>query len=374
MDQKAAVLTNPADITFALGARSIGNTQMCNLIESSGFKKRQTGSPIIASCHASVSLAEKVTRLMLLNQEKIIHLSAIDFSFSDSETCVRLPSDVSNSPVYLFQSLYDPNSHDSIDKNYFAFLLAIRALKEWGASSVTGVIPYLAYARQDHTTLGEMEPISARLLADMSSAAGLDRLITFKPHSEATEIFYRDNQITIDQIDCVNFFASVFSPFSGKSNTILIAPDTGSAQFVSSIGQSLDLRTALVRKFRPRAEECIIQEIIGDFSGITDAIILDDMVSSAGTVYNLIKQLKTEHQIDSIYLGVAHNLCFDMALERLIEMNSRFGLKKMVTTNSIPQTPNFASLPFMEVIDISDLLARQISFNIAETSCRIDFE
>ncbi|EKD89300.1 MAG: hypothetical protein ACD_34C00125G0005 [uncultured bacterium] len=362
-------------MTLASDAGSIENDQMPKLISPSRiFNERQTGSPILASCHSATPLAENVARRLFTNQEKITHLSAIDFSFSDSETCIRLPSDVSNSSVYLFQSLYDPGSRASIDKNYFAFLLAIRALKEWGASSVTGVIPYLVYARQDHATPGQLEPISARLLADMSATAGLDRLITFKPHSEAAENFYRDNQIALDQIDCVNFFASVFSPFSGKSNTILIAPDAGSAQFVSAVGQTLDLRTALVKKSRPRAEECVIQEIIGDFSGITDAIILDDMVSSGGTVYNLIKQIKTEQQIDNIYLGVAHNLCFDLALERLIEMNSRFGLKKMVTTNSIPQTSNFTSLPFMEIVDISDLFARQISFNIAETINPKDFE
>lgn len=119
----------------------------------------------------------------------LIYLENVDGQFSDSETFARLSQDVSGGDVYLFQGLLDPVSEQSVDQNYMAFLIAVRAFREWGANHVTGILPYLAYARQDKPTQYEREPATANLMADMSIAAGIDRLITWHPHSPRSRAF-----------------------------------------------------------------------------------------------------------------------------------------------------------------------------------------
>ena len=314
--------------------------------------------PILASCRSGDDLARNVTGKLKNLSGDVLYLPSIDFSFSDSETCVRLTSEVSDTPIFLFQSLYDPTSPRSVDQNYMAFLLAARALKEWGASSITGVVPYMAYARQNHPTKGQREPISVRLMADLSTVAGIDRLITFRPHTDGLAAFYRDS--TFEQSDSVAFFASIFAPFYNQQDAILVAPDAGAALFVTAVGRLLNLKCAVGSKFRPRAEECVLSEIIGDFNGINTALVLDDMVSSGGTIYKLIRRLREEKGVKQTYLGAAHNLCQEQARERLLDLNAHYGLKGVVFTNSIPQTKSFTMLPFVEVIDLSDLLAEHI--------------
>jgi ribose-phosphate pyrophosphokinase len=105
-------------------------------------------------------------------EDDLIYLENVDGQFSDSETFARLSQDVNGGDVYLFQALLDPISGRSVDRNYMAFLIATRAFREWGANHVTGILPYLAYARQDKPTQYEREPATANLMADISIAAG----------------------------------------------------------------------------------------------------------------------------------------------------------------------------------------------------------
>jgi ribose-phosphate pyrophosphokinase len=154
------------------------------------------GRLLIASCRSGSYLARKVTERVKLGRENageegdILHLEDIDFQFSDGETCVRLDADVNGRDVILFQALHDPTSARGVDENYVAFLIAVRTLCEWGANHVTGVLPYLAYARQDKPTKFRREPTTADLMADLSIEAGLDRLVTWDPHTDQIRGFY----------------------------------------------------------------------------------------------------------------------------------------------------------------------------------------
>ena len=117
------------------------------------------------------------------------------------------------------------------------------------------------------------------------------------------------------------------------------------------------MKCAIASKFRPKPEVAEITEIIGDFSGKKIAIILDDMISSGGTVEALIKKLVTSKGIEEVYLGVSHNLCLDAATERLIRLNDSFSLKEVVVTNSIPQTEAFRKLNFLKIRCLSEPLS-----------------
>jgi len=332
------------------------------------------GRPLIASCRSGTGLAGQVVETLYRNHGDELHhyffQNDLDYSFSDSETCVRLAEEVNGSPVFLFQSLFDPTSSRSVDQNYMAFLIAVRALKEWGARMVTGIVPYLAYARQNRPTRGQREPVTARLMADLSDAAGLDGLITFKPHTDGIASFYRD--VVFEQPNPVDFFATVFANFYDQTDTILVSPDAGAVPFVTEVGRALRLKCAVGSKYRPRAEECSLAEIIGDFNGIKTAIVLDDMVSSGGTVYNLIRRLRAEKGVEQIYLAAAHNLCLEIAKKRLIELHNDFGLSKVVFTNSIPQTADFLALSFVEIIDLSTIIAGLIEKSLMHPSAIYD--
>lgn len=323
------------------------------------------GRLLVASCRSGAHLAKSVVRRyeQLLSQAdaegEIPHLEKIDFQFSDTETCVRLEQDVGGYDVFLFQALLNPRFEASIDQNYMAFLIAARAFREWGANHVTGVLPYLAYARQDKPTRFSREPTTAKLMADLSIDAGIDRLITWDPHTASIQGFYE--HVSVDKLESVTMLTDAFRSFEGREEVILVAPDAGASKLVTHLGRMLDLNSAIASKHRPEPEEAVITEVIGDFSGKRIAIVLDDMISSGGTVDGVIKKLAAEKGINEVYLGVSHNLGLDIAQERLINLHREYGLKEILVTNSVPQRDDFKQLPFVKIYDLADMLSRVIN-------------
>jgi ribose-phosphate pyrophosphokinase len=291
-------------------------------------------------------------------EREILYLEDIDFQFSDGETCVRLEADVNGRDVFLFQALYDPISDTSVDQNYIAFLIAARAFREWGANRVTGVLPYLAYARQDKPTKFKREPTTANLMADLSIEAGLDRLVTWDPHTDQIRGFY--GGIPVDGLSSLALFAEAFERFERRDDVIAVAPDAGASKFVTYFGRTLGLNCAIASKYRPEPEEAVISEIIGDFEGKRIAIVLDDMISTGGTIEAVVTGLVEQKGIEEVYVGVSHNLCKDGARQRLSDLHAGYHLQEVVVTNSIPQTQAFQTLPFSSVRCLSDSLARVI--------------
>jgi ribose-phosphate pyrophosphokinase len=323
-----------------------------------------TGKLLLASCRSGTPLARATcARYATLADEagdpaSPVTLYDIDRQFSDAETTVRLDVDVSGCDVFLFQALHDPTSARSIDQNYMAFLIAVRTFREWGANRITGVLPYLAYARQDKPTRYYREPTSIKLLADMCAAAGLDRLVMWHPHTRQLRGFY--GKTPVHTLQPESLFADIFRRFAGHEDVIVVAPDAGASKFVTHFGRTADLNSAIASKFRPRPEEANVTEIIGDFSGKRTALVLDDMISSGGTIEALARKL-AEKGIEEMHLGISHNLCMDSAYERLQHLHNDGILRDMVVTNSIPQTEAFRALSFIEISDLSDRLARVVN-------------
>lgn len=327
------------------------------------------GSPrgplLIASCRSGDPLAKSVAlryreQLSAAGADgHVSRMEALDFQFSDGETCVRLEYDVNGHDVFLFQALYDPVSPRSLDRNYMAFLIAARAFREWGANQVTGVLPYLAYARQDKPTAGEREPTTAELMADLSIEAGIDRLVTWDPHTGRIHGFY--GGAPVDGLSPLTLFQEAFGRFRRRDDVIAVAPDAGASKFVMRFGRLLGISCAVASKHRPRPEEAEVSEVMGDFDGKRVAIVLDDMINTGGTVEASITRLVEEKGIEEVYLGVSHNLCSERALERLSTLNADYGLREVVVTNSIPQTDSFEELPFLKVRSIADALSRVIN-------------
>jgi ribose-phosphate pyrophosphokinase len=323
------------------------------------------GPLLIASCRDASILAGKVVdRYQKLlaeggSDETVRHLADIDRRFSDGETTVRLEHHVNGYDVFLFQSLFHPGGCPSIDQNYMAFLIGARALRELGASHITGVLPYLAYARQDKPTAFRREPVTAKLMADLSAAAGLERLIVWAPHCGQLRGFYAPTPV--DFLDPLRLFVEEFEELRGRPDVIAVAPDVGASKFVTHFGRAMGINVAIASKYRPQPEKVVISEIIGNLENKTTALILDDMIAGGGTIYALTKKLVEEKGITQVYIGVSHNLCVGDALPHLVELHERYHLKKLVITNSIPQSQAFLALPFIKVVCLSDSLARTIN-------------
>lgn len=323
------------------------------------------GRLVIASCRSGSYLARAVVdcynSLSTANgvQSSALFMDNIDRCFSDYEICVRLENHVSGCDAYLFQSLFDPTSERDVNQNYMAFLIAARALKEHGANHVTGVLPYLAYARQDKPTTFTREPTTARLMADISATAGIDRLVAWDPHCDQLRGFY--GGMPVNMLDPLTLFLEEFERFRGRQDVIAIAPDAGAGKFVTEFGRALDVNCGIGSKYRPTPEKVIVSEIIGDFGDKKIALVIDDMISNGGTTYALIKKLVEEKGIEEVYLGVSHNLCVAKGLEHLMDMHKNLNLKEVVITNSIPQTPEITALPFVRIHCLSEVLCRAIN-------------
>ena len=320
---------------------------------------------LFASCDSGSTLAESVLRryqelyLRTESEKTISYLEGIDYRFSDGETCVRLEKDVNGCDVYLFQALYDPTDARSVDQNYMALFIAARAFREWGANRVTAVLPYLAYARQDRSTRSNREPTTAKLMADLTKEAGLDRLITWHPHSNRIQGFYSNIPVTI--LDPIDFFTNAFEQYANQEDVVAVAPDAGASKLITHFGRVLNLNCAIASKYRPQPEKAIVSEIAGDLRGKRIAILLDDMISSGGTIYATAKRLTEKMDLEMILLGISHNLCKESAYERLMDLYEMGILKGMITTNSIPQTPRYQALPFLRILDLSSTLANVIN-------------
>jgi ribose-phosphate pyrophosphokinase len=285
-------------------------------------------------------------------------MAGVDFAFPDGETGVRLEAGVEGRDVFLLQSLHNPASPGSLDGNYVALLVAARACREWGAAHVTAVTPYLAYARQDKPTPGMVEPTTAKLFADLAAVAGVDRLITWHPHCPQIRGFYAPLPVLAP--DPLGEFVREFASYRGRSDVIAVAPDEGASRLVASFGRALGVRCAIATKHRPARGEAAITEVLGDFEGARVAIVLDDMISSGTTIRELVTTLAAKTRVAEVRVAVSHNLCRPEALESLRELHSTGLLAGVAVTDSIPQTPGFAALPFLSVRPLARRLAAMV--------------
>ncbi len=322
------------------------------------------GPMLMASCRSGspVACSVKEKYLALYGEEEGIQeinfLKGIDFKFSDGESCVRLDQDVNGKDVFLFQALQDPTTTRSVDENYLAFMLALRTFREWGANRVTGVLPYLAYARQDQHTTGKREPISVELMAELSIEAGLDRLIVWAPHDNRVHGFY--GTTPVDTLQANHLFMKYFEEKKGQPDLIGVAPDAGAAAFMIPFCQQMNLDCAVSAKYRPEPEKAAITDIMGDFTGKREAIILDDMINTGGTIEAVIKKLYQEKGIQKFWLGVSHLLGSTQSQERLEKLQARFGLQELVVTDSVPLTDAFNHLGFISTAPLAEPLANAI--------------
>ena len=244
--------------------------------------------------------------------------------FADGEVSVSISETVRGSDVFLIQSTCNP-----VNDNLMELLVMIDACKRASAGRITAVIPYFGYARQDRKSKAR-DPISAKLVADIITAAGADRVLTMDLHAQQLQGFF---DIPVDNL----MGASVLIPYiagkfgRGRDDVMIISPDLGSVTRCSKFCEKLDYRLAIIDKRRPRANVSEVMNIIGDVKGKT-CILSDDLIDTAGTLCHAAEALIKIGGAKEVYACASHGVLSGPAIQRLEESP----IKKLTLLDTIP--------------------------------------
>jgi ribose-phosphate pyrophosphokinase len=266
--------------------------------------------------------------------------------FSDGEITVELNENVRGKDVFVLQSTCEPTND-----NLMELLLTIDALRRASAGRITAVVPYFGYARQDRRVRSSRVPISAKVVADMMVSVGVDRVLTVDLHAEQIQGFFTcpvDN-VYASPILNDDIVASKYK------DVVVVSPDIGGVVRARAIAKQLDdADLAIIDKRRPRANESEVMNLIGDVEGRT-AIMVDDMVDTAGTLCSAANALK-ERGAKKVVAYCTHAVLSGKALDNV--RNSQ--LDELVVTDTIPLSAEARSIPKIRQLTLADLLAESI--------------
>jgi ribose-phosphate pyrophosphokinase len=248
---------------------------------------------------------------------------AIVGQWKNGETRVKLEENVRGSDVFVLQSLSNPSDHHLME-----LLLMIDAARRASAARITAVIPYYAYAKQEKKTSGR-EPISAKLVANLIVTAGADRVLTLDLHAPAIEGFF---DIPVDHLRAAALLAQRVRR-EGFENIVAVSPDAGGVARADEFRTRVGAPLAIISKRHPHPDATEVLEMVGDVEGRL-AVIVDDMISTGGTLIAAAQMLKERGATD-IYAAATHGIFADGALEQL----SSSPISRIFVTDSIPLPP-----------------------------------
>ncbi len=278
--------------------------------------------------------------------------------FADGEASVSLEETVRGSDVFLIQSTCKP-----VNDHLMELLVMIDACRRASAGRITAVIPYFGYARQDRKAKSR-DPISAKLVANMLTAAGADRILTMDLHASQIQGFF---DIPLDHllgnVTFVDYYLKKFPESEyNHDNFVVVSPDVGSVSRARNFAAKVHMGLAIVDKRRPKANVSEVMNIIGDVKGKT-CILYDDMVDTAGSLCNAAKALMEIGGAKEVYACATHGVLSGPAYERL----EASPIKEMVFLNTIPEVGNTASNKCV-FLDVAPVFARAISHIHGATS------
>ena len=258
----------------------------------------------VFSGNANVGLAKDICRLIgiQLGNTEIGH-------FADGEVFASIYESVRGSDVFLVQSTSRP-----VNDNLMELLIMIDAMKRASAGRVTAVIPYFGYARQDRKAKAR-DPISAKLVANMLTAAGADRVLTMDLHAAQIQGFF---DIPVDNLYGNPVFVDYYAKKFGEKceEMVVVSPDVGSVSRARAFAQKLHMNLAIVDKRRQKANQCEVMNVIGDVEG-KDCILFDDMVDTAGSLCNAAKAIVEVGGAKNVYACASHGVLSGPAIERI---------------------------------------------------------
>ena len=281
---------------------------------------------------------------------KLLHngLSSIELgTFSDGEIQVEIKDNVRGHDTFIIQSTCFP-----ADKNLMEIMLLADALKRSSASKITAVVPYFGYARQDRRVRSSRVPISAKVVSDMFSSVGINRVLTLDLHSETIQGFF---DMPADNVYATKLMVEDISQNYSKDNLVIVSPDVGGVVRSRALAKYLGgLDLAIIDKRRDVSNESQVMNIIGNVEG-KDCIVPDDIIDTAGTLCNAAKALK-DAGASKVSAYITHPVLSGPAIERI----SNSQIDELVVTNSIPLTQDGQKCSKIRVISIAPLISECI--------------
>ena len=272
--------------------------------------------------------------------------------FSDGEVWFQSHDNVRGADVFVVQPTCAP-----VNENLMELLLMLDAFKRSSASRLTAVLPYYGYGRQDRKDKPRV-PISAKLVADLLSTAGTDRVLTVDLHAAQIQGFF---DIPVDHL----FAAAVIIEHvqkMGLEDIVVVSPDAGGVERARAYAKRLDARLAIVDKRRDQPNVAEVHHVIGDVEGRT-ALIVDDIVDTAGTLTKVAEAIKAAGARE-VFASCSHPVLSGHAIERI----ERSPLAKLIVTDSLPLAKEKLAGGKIEVLSIAELLGRAIKNIHEETS------
>ena len=274
-----------------------------------------------------------------------ISLGRVDLkTFSNGELYVRYEDSVRGSDAFVVQTCSEP-----INKNIMELLLMIDALERASAKRISAVVPYYGYSRQDKKTLAR-EPISARLIADLLTVAGADRVLTMDLHASQIQGFFSG---PMDHLTAVPLLASYISR-QNFQDMVIVSPDAGRVKMADKYTDHLGVPMAILHKRRPGHNQAEVLHVIGEVEGKT-AVLVDDMIDTAGTLVKSSEALVKAGAAE-VHACATHGVFSGPAKERLDESP----LKTVAVTNTLP-IPEERLSEKVEVLSIASIFANTIA-------------
>ncbi len=307
----------------------------------------------IIACNSNKPLAEGISQVLDCPLTK-----ATIKRFSDNEVFVEIQENIRGEDLFVIQSTSKPaNDH------LMELLVAIDALKRGSAKRITAVIPYYGYARQDRKS-GPRTPISAKLVADILTTAGADRVLTLDLHAGQIQGFFN---IPVDNLFATPLFARDIKEHFSNDDTLVVSPDVGGVVRARSLASKIDSGLAIIDKRRDKPGSSEVMNIIGDVHG-RKCILVDDIVDSAGTLCNAAEALVNAGAA-SVSAYVTHGVFSGPAVERITASS----IEHMVVTDSIQATEEVEKCKKIRQIPLSPLLGEAIDRISLEKSVSILF-
>lgn len=279
--------------------------------------------------------------------------------FKDEEISVNINETVRGADVFIIQPTSKP-----VNENLMELLIMIDACRRASAKSITAVIPYYGYARQDRKTKPR-EPIAAKLVANLITAAGANRVLTVDLHAGQIQGFF---DIPVDNLKALPILANYFIKKGLRGDdVVVVSPDVGGVTRARELAGILGTNLAIIDKRRPKANVAEVMNIIGDVKGKT-AIMIDDMIDTAGTITQGAQAILDAGAVD-VMACCSHAVFSKPAIEKLRDSV----LSEVVVTNSVPLSEEGAAVDKIKVLSIASLLAEAMRRIYEELSVSVLF-
>ncbi len=302
--------------------------------------------------NSNPALAKEIVKYLKMTLGK-----ALVGTFSEGEIQVKIDENVRGKDVFIVQSTSTPPN-----KNLMELLILIDALRRASADRITAVLPFFGYARQDRKDQPRV-PITAKLVANLLTTAGADRILTIDLHAGQIQGFF---DIPMDHLYAVTTFVDYFTTLKVK-NLVVVSPDVGGIKMARAYAKRLEVPFAIVDKRRISTEDIEAMNILGEVKGM-NALIIDDLVATAGSLVEASNALKKAGAKD-VYAAITHPVLSGPAIKRI----DGSPLKKLFVTNTIPVEDGKRHKK-VKVLSIAPLLAEAIKriHNEQSVSCLFD--